>query len=152
MKTRNFWIAALSGAVLSLLVTNLPYLGFINCALCAAFWGSPIFAVWLYRRLGGNLTIGEGLRLGAITGALAGVLGLLLSLLGVAGLQWLLKDTAALLPVNTQKDLASIPASFWFLINLVGVLGEVVLGLAGGWIGAAIFRADRQTIKKGETK
>ena len=152
MKTRNFWIATLGGAILSLLATNLPYIGLVNCVLCSAFWGSAVFSTWLYRRLSGNLTISDGLRIGAMTGLFAGVIGLLLSFFGAAGLQWLLKDVYTVLPIDTQKSVTEIPAPGWFIINLIGVLGEVVFGVIGGWIGTAIFRTDRLQVKEGETK
>ena len=68
MNTKNFWIAASSGAAASLLLANLPYLGFVNCLLCAGFWGSAVFAVWLYRRLTGTVSVREAVKLGAVSG------------------------------------------------------------------------------------
>ena len=81
MNNKNLWIASLSGAAVSLLATNLPYIGLINCMLCAGFWGSAVFAVWLYRRLGGKVTIPEGIKIGALSGLIAWAIGLLLSFL-----------------------------------------------------------------------
>ncbi len=75
MNTRNLWIASLSGAVLTTLVSNLPFIGFVNCLICGGFWGSAIFAVWLYRRLSGAVTIRQGVKIGLLTGLLAGLLG-----------------------------------------------------------------------------
>ena len=57
MNTQNMWIACLSGAVLTTVVSNLPFIGIVNCLLCAGFWGSAIFSVWLYRRLSGAPTM-----------------------------------------------------------------------------------------------
>jgi hypothetical protein len=37
MKTKNWWIASLAGAVLTTLVSNLPLVGFVNCLLYACF-------------------------------------------------------------------------------------------------------------------
>ena len=91
MNTKNLWIACLSGAVLTTLVSNLPLLGFVNCLLCARFWGSAIFTVWLYRRLSGSVTTGQGARIGALTGLLAGALGFTLSFIGLSGTQGFLK-------------------------------------------------------------
>ena len=139
MNTKNLWIAALCGAVLTTLVSNLPLVGFINCLLFAGFWGSAIFAVWLYRRLSGALTVGQGVRTGALTGVCAGLLGFSLSFLGLAGLQGLVRD----LPPEALQDLQDAPAWSVLAFNLVGVLFNIVFGTIGGWIGGAIFRTDR---------
>ena len=40
MNTRILWIASLSGAVLTTLVSNLPLIGFVNCLICGGFWGN----------------------------------------------------------------------------------------------------------------
>src|SRR5512137_1848677 len=149
MNLKNFWIASLSGAALSLLVTNLPIVGFVNCLLCAGFWGSAIFAVWLYRRLSGTLTVGEDIRIGGLSGLLAGAIGFLLSFAGLTGVQGLLSGFERTLPPGTLGDIPAIPAWGGTVINLLGVLMEVVFGIIGGWIGGAIFRTDLTTIKEG---
>jgi len=143
MSTRNLWIASLSAAALSLLVTNLPYIGFVNCLLCVGFWGSAIFAVWLFRRLGGTLTVGEGIRVGALSGLLAGLIGFLLSFVNLAGVQSLLNGFEQVLPPDVMGDVQELPAWAGILINLLGVVLEVIFGILGGWIGGAIFRTDR---------
>ncbi len=68
MDKKNLWLAAACGAVLTTLLSNLPFIGLINILRFAAFWGSAIFTVWLYRRLSGAVTVGQGLKLGALTG------------------------------------------------------------------------------------
>ncbi len=152
MNTKNLWIASLGGAVLSLLATNLPYIGFINCLLCAGFWGSAIFAVWLYRRLNGTLTVGEAIRIGALSGLLAGVIGFLLSFFNLAGAQALLSGFEQVLPADAMGDVQEIPGAIGIIINLMGVGLEVVFGMFGGWIGGAILRTDRMMEKVGEQK
>jgi len=143
MNTRNLWIAALSGAVLTTLVSNLPYVGFINCLLCAGFWGSAIFAVWLYRRLNGTLNIGDGTRIGAITGLCAGVLGFALSFLGLAGAQGFLSSAEQFLPADATQGMNDLPAWGALVFNLLGVLFNTGFGALGGWIAGAIFRSER---------
>jgi hypothetical protein len=143
MNTKNLWIASLSGAVLSLLVTNLPYISFANCLLCAGFWGSAIFAVWLYRRLGGTLTLGQGAGVGALSGLLAGVIGFALSFVGLAGVQALTNSLGQSLPTDALGEMQAIPAALGVVLNLLGVLIEVIFGVVGGLIGGAIFRTDR---------
>jgi hypothetical protein len=150
MNTKNLWIASLSGAAVSLLATNLPYVSFINCLLCAGFWGSAIFAVWLYRRLSGTLTVGDGVRIGALSGLLAGMIGFLLSFVGLAGVQVLTNSLRQSLPPDAIGDMQEIPAAVAIGMNLMGVVIEVIFGIVGGWIGGVIFRTDRVSSKIGE--
>ena len=105
MNTKNLWIASLSGAVLTTLVSNLPFIGFVNCLLCGGFWGSAIFAVWLYRRLSGAVTIRQGVKIGLLTGLLAGLLGFGLSFAGLAGAQGFLNSAQSLLPADATKGM-----------------------------------------------
>ena len=147
MNIRNLWIASLSGAALSLLVSNLPLIGFVNCFLCAGFWGSAIFAVWLYRRLSGSLTIRQGVNTGALTGLLAGVLGFLLSFAGLAGAQGFLNGARQFLPADATQGMNAIPAWGGYIFNFLGVLFNVGFGALGGWIGAVIFDPNRKNRK-----
>lgn len=148
MNTKNLWIATLSGAVLTTLVSNLSLIGFVNCLLCAGFWGSAIFAVWLYRRLNGTLTVGQGVHIGALTGLLAGVLGLILSLVGLAGAQGFLNSARQFLPADATQGMNDIPAWGGWIFNLLGVIFNVGFGAMGGWIGGIIFDPNRKS-KKG---
>jgi hypothetical protein len=147
MNTRNLWIAALSGAILTTLVSNLPLLGFVNCLLCAGFWGSAIFAVWLYRRLTGSLSLNQGARIGALTGLLAGLLGFALSFAGLAGAQGFLNSAQQFLPADATKGMQAIPAWGGIIFNLLGVILNVIFGAIGGWIGGAVFNPNRKTGK-----
>jgi hypothetical protein len=145
MNTKNLWIAALSGAVLTTLVSNLPFIGFVNCLLCAGFWGGAIFAAWLYRRLSGTLTIRQGVRVGVLTGLCAGLLGFALSFAGLAGAQGFLAGAEQFLPADALEGMDDLPAWSALVFNLVGVLFNLIFGAVGGWIGAVIFRTDRAT-------
>jgi hypothetical protein len=138
MNTRNMLIAVLSGAVLTTLVSNLPVIDFINCLLFAGFWGSALAAVWLYRRLSGMLTMQESVRIGALTGLCAGVLGFSLTFLGLTGFQGLLNKIDLFVP----GPLGSITFTTFEVLafNFVGVIFNLVFGAFGGWIGGAIFR------------
>jgi hypothetical protein len=147
MNTKNFWIAAAAGGALSLLVTNLPYVGFINCLLCAGFWGSAIFAVWLYRRLNGSVRLGEAVKVGAASGLVAGVVGLLLSIVGLAGVQAMMNGLEGVIPAKDLQGMQDIPAWAGWLINVIGVVIEIGFGALGGWIGGAIFDPNRKTGK-----
>lgn len=141
MNSKFLWIASLSGAVVTTLVSNLPVLGLVNCLLCAGFWGSAIFAVWLYRRLSGGLTIRQGVGIGALTGACAGLLGFLLSFIGLAGAGGLSKAFGSVLPTDAVQGMDSMISTLGGIaFNLLGVLFNVIFGTIGGWIGGAIFK------------
>lgn len=144
MNTKNMWIASLSGAALSLLVSNLPFIGLVNCLLCAGFWGASLFAVWLYQRMGGMLTIRDGVKLGALTGVLAGVGGFLLSFAGLAGMQGLINDLRPLMSPEDLQGMEEIPAWGAILFNLLGVAFNVVFGALGGWLGVTLLNRSRK--------
>jgi hypothetical protein len=148
MNKKNLWIAVAAGAALSLLLANVPLLNLINILLCAGFWVSPLFAVWLYRRLTGSVTLLDGVKIGVLTGLIAWAVGFLLSFVGLAGIQGIVNGAQALLPADAMgtSDLSSLGAT---LFNLAGVLFETFFGLIGGLIGGAIFRTDR-LVKKTE--
>ena len=139
MNTKNMWIAVLSGAVLTTLVSNVPFVDLVNILCFAGFWGGAIFAVWLYRRMSGELTTRQGVRIGLLTGLFAGLLGFLLSFLGVAGLQGLMNEVGAIAPSEGE----SVPLWGAIVFNLMGIVFNVLFGAIGGWIGSAIFRTDR---------
>lgn len=147
MNTKNLWIASLCGAALSLLVSNLPIIGFVNCFLCAGFWGSSIFAVWLYQRLGNPLTIRQGVTVGALTGLIAGLLGFALSFAGLAGAQGFLNSAQQFLPADATQGMNDIPAWGAYIFNFLGVVFELGFGALGGWIGAVIFDPNRKSRK-----
>ena len=139
MNTKNMWIAVLSGAVLTTLVSNVPYVEMVNILCFAGFWGGAIFAVWLYRRLSGELTARQGVRVGLLTGLFAGVLGFALSFFGLAGLQGLMNELEAVAPTEGE----SIPLWGAIIFNFLGIVFNIFFGTIGGWLGGAIFRTDR---------
>ncbi len=146
MNTKNLWIAGLTGAVLTTLVSNLPFIGLINCLLCAGFWGGAIFAVWHYRRLSGALTVMQGVKIGALTGLCSGVLGFVLSFAGLAGAAGFLNSYSRLLPADAIQDVqGSLPAWGNIVFNLFGVLFNILFGTLGGFIGGSIFKTGLKT-------
>jgi hypothetical protein len=148
MNAKNLWIASLSGAVLTTLVSNLPFIGFVNCLLCGGFWGSAIFAVWFYKRLSGNLTVRQGVTIGALTGLLAGLLGFALSFAGLAGAQGFLNSARQFLPTDATQGMNDLPAWGAIVFNLAGVLFNVGFGALGGWIGGVLLNPAHKTGKE----
>lgn len=141
MNTRSLWIAGLSGAALTTLFSNLPFIGIVNCVVCAWFWAGGIFAVWLYRRLqSGMPTMRQGLTIGALTGLLAGMLGFALSFAGVSGLQGMMQG----LPADATSGLQDIPAWGVIVFNVMGVVFNIVFGTLGGWLAVTIFNRTRK--------
>ncbi len=141
MNSKNLWIAALSGAVLTTLFSNLPFIGIVNCVVCAWFWAGSMFAVWLYRRLSGETpTMRQGLTIGGLTGLLAGVLGFALSFAGLSGLQGMMQG----LPADATSGMQDIPAWGVILFNVMGVMFNIVFGTLGGWLAVTIFNRTRK--------
>jgi hypothetical protein len=76
VNTRNLLLASLIGGAVSLILTNVPVINLVNCLLCAGFWAGPLFAVWIYKRQTGSVTLGQGVAIGALAGVWSGVIGL----------------------------------------------------------------------------
>ncbi len=136
MNVKNLLIASLVGAVASLLAVNVPFLNLINCLLCVGFWGSAILAVWLYARMTGAVTLKDAVIIGLATGLATGILGLVLSYIGLAGGAALASSIRAVAP-DAQLDL---PEGSGLIFNLAGVLVDIVFGAVGGLIGGLLFR------------
>jgi hypothetical protein len=141
MNMKNLWIAALSGAVLTELFSNIPIVGLANCLLCAWFWLGGIFAVWLYRRLSGSLTTRQAAMVGLLTGACAGVLGIVLSFAGLAGAQGMANFAREIAGPEGAGGIDEIPAWAGIVFNIIGTLFNVLFGWVGGIIGGRIFKA-----------
>ncbi|MCJ7513921.1 MAG: hypothetical protein MUO23_13280 [Anaerolineales bacterium] len=139
MNTKNLLIASLVGGLTITLLANVPILNFINCLLCAGFWGGAILAVWLYKRLTGSVTLGQGVAVGTLAGVLAGTFGFLLSFAGLAGAQALVNSYSQFLPPEAAMEPA-LSGSMSILFNLLGVVTNIVFGAIGGLIGGAIFK------------
>jgi hypothetical protein len=140
MNQKHLWIASLSGAVLTELVSNLWLLGLVNLLLCAGFWGSAIFSVWLYRRLAGAVSPSQGVKIGALTGLCAGALGILLSFAGLAGAQGFMNTASQFLQADALQEMQEIPAWAGWIFNTVGFIFNLVFGALGGWIGGLLFK------------
>ncbi len=143
MNSKTLWIACLSGAAVTTLFSNLPFIGIINCVVCAWFWAGSMFAVWLYQRLGGEMAaMRQGLTIGALTGLLAGILGFALSFAGLSGLQGMMQG----LPADVTSGMQDIPAWGVIVFNVMGVVFNIVFGTLGGWLAVTIFNRTRKQV------
>jgi hypothetical protein len=139
MNTKNLLIASLVGGLVSTVLSNVPILNLVNCLLCAGFWGGAILAVWLYKRLAGSVTLGQGTAVGTLAGVWAGAIGFALSLVGLAGAEALMNSYAQFLPAEAGMEPA-LAGPMSVLFNLMGVLTNIAFGAIGGLIGGAIFK------------
>jgi hypothetical protein len=137
MNAKNLIIASLAGAAVSLVLANVPILNLVNCLLCVGFWGSALFAVWLYHRMTGSVTLGQAVAIGTLAGFWAGLFGFLLSFVGLAGAGALLNSYKTFLPADTSIQM---PAASGIPFTLAGVCVDLVFGSIGGLIGGLIFR------------
>jgi hypothetical protein len=146
MNTKTLLVASLAGGLISTVLVNTPFVNLINLLVCAGFWIGPLAAVWLYRRLAGPLTLGQAATVGMLAGVWHGLLGLALSPLGLAGAGSLLN---AAQPMLAGQDLSTVETVLTgaggLLINLAGIVVDVVFGLIGGLAGGLIFGARRAT-------
>jgi hypothetical protein len=146
MNTKYVLAASLAGGLISTVLVNTPYINLINLLVCVGFWIGPVMAVWLYRRLGGTLTLGQAMLTGMLAGVWHGLFGLMLSPLGLAGAGGLLSE---LQPFMSAQDLPDLEAALTgvggILFNLIGVAIDVAFGFLGGLVGGAIFGARRAT-------
>ena len=139
MNTKNLLIASLIGAVVTTALANIPIISLLNCLLCLPFWGGPLLAAWYYKRQTGTMTMNHAISVGALTGLFAGVLGFLLSFVGMAGASGLANQIDQYLPAGSvPPDILS--GSMSFLFNCAGVLTNIVFGVIGGLIAGAVFK------------
>jgi hypothetical protein len=146
MNTKNILITGLVGAVITLILTNVPFISLVNCLVCAGWWVGPLFATWLYKRMSGTLSTKEGIWVGVAAGAIAGVIGFFLSFANLAGISGMLNQLNSILPAESQIQLGGVEAGIFNLIGTsIGIIIDIVFGLIAGYIGALIFKDKTNT-------
>ena len=147
MNTKNLLIAAGVGGLVTEILTNVPILNLLTCLICVSFWIGPLFAVWLYRRLQGEVTLNQGIGIGALAGVIAGLIGFVLSFFNMAGVGDL-PEVLRSMPGMQEQDLQQMQALFsgpmLIFFNLIGVGITIFFGAVGGLIGGALFRPRSQ--------
>jgi hypothetical protein len=147
MNTKNILITGLVGAVITLLLTNIPFVNLVNCLICAGFWVGPLFATWLYKRMTGSISTKEGIWVGVTAGVIAGVIGLLLSFVGVAGAAGMVNQINMFSSPEDRIDMSGVEGVIGnLLITLLGVIFDIIVGAIAGWVGAAIFKNKTQGV------
>jgi uncharacterized membrane protein YeaQ/YmgE (transglycosylase-associated protein family) len=146
MNTKNILITGLVGAVITLILTNVPFISLVNCLVCAGWWVGPLFATWLYKRMSGTLSTKEGIWVGVAAGAIAGVIGFFLSFFNLAGISGMVTQLNSILPPEGQIELGGVEAGIFNLIGTsIGIIIDIVFGIIGGYIGTLIFKDKTQT-------
>lgn len=146
MNTKNILIAGLVGGVITLALTNIPFVNLVNCLICAGFWVGPLFATWLYKRNTGSISTRDGVLVGVTAGVIAGVIGFLLSFIGAAGAAGIVNQVNALVPLEDRIDIGGVEGVLGnIIITCFGVIFDIVVGTLAGWVGSAIFKNKSQT-------
>jgi len=144
MNTKHLLIASLTGGLISTVLVNTPFVNWINLLVCAGFWIGPIVAVWLYQCQDGTVTLSQAMLIGMLAGVWHGLIGVLLSPLGLAGAGGMLNGLQQIVPIGDLSDLnAALTGVGGLLFNLVGVLIDVAFGFIGGLVGGAFFSVRR---------
>jgi hypothetical protein len=147
MNPKNILITGLVGAVITLLLTNIPFVNLVNCLICAGFWVGPLFATWLYKRMTGTLSAKEGIWVGVTAGLIAGVIGFLLSFVGAAGASGMINQLNTVMPPEDQIDMSGMESGILNIVfTFLGVIFDIIVGAIAGFIGSAIFKNKPQTI------
>jgi len=140
MNTKNLVIASLIGGLISIILSNVPIINFVNCVLCAGFWLGPLFAVWFYKRQSGSVTLGQGAGIGALAGVWTGVFGIFLALFNLAGFASMMQTYAQFMPPDAVDVDPSLFGAMGWLFNFLGVGFDIVVGTIGGLVGGAIWK------------
>jgi hypothetical protein len=146
---------ALIGGVLLGVFSAIPPLSFFNCACCAWVIGGGVLAANLYVKASPHVvTLGTGVGLGLLTGAIGGIVSTIFSI----PVQMLLNSAFAEYAAQARRMISEIPnmppvwrdmilssgnAGFSFLsvviAGLVTVLVYALFAMLGGVLGVAIF-------------
>ncbi len=135
MNSRSMLISALVGALVMIVLSNVPILSLINCLLCAGIWIGGMVAVWFYRRQTGlALTTGQAAAVGAVAGVIAGIVGAILAAtLGADAIQTAIESDPTGQVRSALGGLVGGAGSFLvsFLINIIvyplfGAIGGII--------------------------
>jgi hypothetical protein len=141
MNKKHLLVSALIGGMISIVLSNVPLLNLVNCLLCAGFWVGPIFAVWFYKKQNGSLMLKHAVAIGALAGVFSGIIGLILSIFGLAGFGGLISSYSRFLPQEELQDLEPLmTGGAGWLFNIAGVFVDIFFGIIGGLVGGALFK------------
>jgi hypothetical protein len=141
MNKQTLLLASLLGGIISTILCNTPFLNLVNILLCAGFWIGAIVAVGIYKSRIGAVSLREGILIGALSGVWAGVFGIALSFVGLAGASALANSFGPLLPANSTTEIYNrLAGGGGMMFNICGVFTDILFGGLGGLMGGALFR------------
>lgn len=143
MNAKNLLLASLIGGLVIAVLSNFPFINWLNCVLCMWVWLGGIFAAWLYKRFEGSVTVGQGAAVGALAGLIAGLTGAVISLLGFTGTRAALDAMSQYLgpEVTGGIDLGELAGPMTVVASIMNILVFIFFGVIGGLIGGAIFKS-----------
>jgi uncharacterized membrane protein YeaQ/YmgE (transglycosylase-associated protein family) len=149
MNIKVLVIVSLVGGLVSTALSNIPGLNLVNCLLCSGFWAGPLLAVWLYKRQTGTVLLGQAVIIGTVAGLCAGILGFILSLVGLAGVGALAHNYARFMPPDAELPIPPVgPEAVVF--NIAGIFTNIFFGAVGGLAGGALFKTRQAPPPAGE--
>ncbi len=97
--------------------------------------------------MSGTLSTKEGVWVGVAAGAIAGVIGFLLSFIGAAGAAGMINQINTVIPQADQIDIRGLEGGILNIgLTFIGVIFDIVVGAIAGLIGAAIFKDKTQAV------
>jgi hypothetical protein len=138
MDNKQLFLSGLVGALVMVVLSNVPVLNLINCLICAGLWLGGMAAVWFYRRqTAQTLTAGQG----AIIGVVAGVIGAVLS--AIAASVFGADAMQAVMDADPTGQTRSVLGGFigGTASFLVSLLINIILYPLFGAVGGAIYAA-----------
>ncbi len=157
MNQNDMWKPALTGGVLLGVLSALPLINAVNCACCAWVIGGGMLAAHLYVRSSPTVvTLGSGLILGLLTGAIGGIVTTLFSI----PLQILLRNIGMGFAEQMRQIFSEVPnltpemrrafesiitgtgttgILFQIINGLINIVIFSVIAMLGGVLGVAIF-------------
>lgn len=155
MNPEGMFKPALIAGMLVGVLSALPFVNLLNCLCCAWVIGGAVFAAHLYVQSSPLIvTLGQGVVLGLLTGAIGGAVQTLFSIpihlmmagMGAGAAQQLLEQVLPNLPAESRETMRSIIGStgtfgmlFWIASGIMTLILYSLIGMMGGAIGVALF-------------
>lgn len=154
------FMPALYGGIFIGLFFGVPYLNFVNCCCCAGVLAGGVLAVFFYKKDFTPdmppLDSGDALKVGALAGAIGGVMatifGQLVHVISGRNVKEELESAMERMPgadgeAAMQMILGFIDSPFAIFFSLIfSAVLCTIFGLLGGLIGYAIFKPKQQVI------
>jgi hypothetical protein len=155
MNQEGMFKPALIAGILIGILSALPFVNLLNCLCCVWVIGGAAFAAHLYVQSSPMIvTLGQGVVLGLLAGAIGGAVQTLFSIplhlmmagMGTGAAQQILEQILPNMPAESRETMRSIIGStgtfgmvFWILSGIMTLILYSLIGMIGGAIGVALF-------------